>query len=189
MLNVIKPALLESVELRQQLLNNPTFLEQLSEAIQEIMKTVKAGGTIYSCGNGGSACDSIHLTEELVARYKAERPGIRARHLVDPAILSCWANDYEYRDVFVRQIETFCGARDLLVCISTSGKSPNILAAAKAAKAKGTYVLGLSGKDGGELKGLCDLCLCIPSAETARIQELHITLIHIICECLEPGKA
>lgn len=127
----------------------------------------------------------MHLVEELVARYKRERPGVRAHHFGDPSTLTCWSNDYSFEGAYERQVKTFCGPNDLLIAISTSGNSKNIVRAVTAAKALGTYVVGFLGKDGGVLKPLCNTAIVVPSSETERIQEVHITIIHILCELLE----
>lgn len=179
--------LLNSSKLKEQLANDGAFTEAVAKGAEQLMSTVKRGGTIYSCGNGGSTADAIHLTEELVARYKRERPGIKAMHLMDPAVLTCWSNDYSYESAFARQAEVFCGPADTFIGISTSGNSKNVIAAVKAAKAKGAFTIGLLGKDGGALKSLCDLPLVVPGKETERIQEVHITVIHAWCELVEVG--
>jgi D-sedoheptulose 7-phosphate isomerase len=176
---------LASAKIKEALAKDPTFIKGIADSTHRLVNTVKAGGTIYTCGNGGSTADAIHLTEELVARYKRERPGIKAMHLMDPAVMTCWSNDYSFETVFARQVETFCSANDTVIGISTSGNSKNIIAAVKAAKAKGAFTIGLLGKDGGALNALCDLPLIVPAQETERIQEVHITIIHTWCELLE----
>lgn len=181
----IQELLSTSASIKNKLASDQSFMNEVAVAARRMIATVQAGGTIYSCGNGGSTADAIHLTEELVARYKRERPGIKAMHLMDAAVLTCWTNDYKFESVFARQVETFCGPADCLIGISTSGNSKNIIEAVKAAKQKGTYTIGLLGKDGGALKSLCDSALVVPSQETERIQEAHITVIHIFCELLE----
>lgn len=185
MQQIIKDILLASSSLKSALAADAKFLSLVSEAAEQLAKTVKSGGTIYACGNGGSACDAAHLSEELVARYKRERPGIKAMHFGDPGTLTCWGNDYDYATAFERQAQTFCAANDTLVAISTSGNSANILKATAAARAKGCRVIGLTGKDGGKLKDACDFAIVVPAKETERIQEAHITIIHIWCELLE----
>lgn len=184
-MSTAKNAFLDSINIRQKILNDPKFLTSLQTATTKLVDVVRTGGTIYSCGNGGSACDAMHLTEELVARYKKDRPGIKAHHLMDPGTLTCWSNDYEFNGVFERQVETFCGPKDALIVFTTSGNSENILRAIKSAKSKGTLVIGLLGKDGGKAAPLCDVSLIVPSDATERIQEIHITLVHILCEALE----
>ena len=165
--------------------SNEQYCQSLFSVSEAIGRVIESGGTIYSCGNGGSACDAMHFTEELVARFKRERPGIRAMHFMDGATLTCWSNDYDFESAFERQAQTFCTDKDLLLAISTSGKSENILRAVKAAKKSRTFCVGLTGKDGGELKDLCDVTLLVPIQETERIQEAHIASIHILCELIE----
>lgn len=132
-----------SIALRTQLLADAQFISAVQSVAQRLKTILHSGGTIYACGNGGSACDSQHLVEELVARFKRDRPGFRAMHFLDPAVLTCWSNDVAYEDVFARQARTFCGPKDALVLISTSGKSNNVVQAAKAAREKGAYLVGL----------------------------------------------
>src|SRR5687767_15137408 len=145
----------------------------------------RAGNRLYACGNGGSACDAMHLVEELVARYKRERPGLPAHHLLDAPTLTCWSNDYDYATAFRRQVEAMVREGDVLVAISTSGNSPNVLAAVEAANERGALTVGLTGKDGGRMRALCAEALVVPSPATERIQEGHITVIHLLCELLE----
>ncbi len=175
----------DTINLRQTILSDKNFLQQISKAGEQLLKTVKSNGTVFACGNGGSACDAIHFCEELVARYKKDRPGMKAQHFMDPGVMTCWANDYSYTTLFERQASTFCEPNDTLVIFSTSGISENVIRAAKAAKAKGSFVLALLGKGGGELPPFADLSLIVPSNATERIQEIHITLVHIFCEILE----
>jgi len=145
----------------------------------------RAGNRLYACGNGGSACDAMHLVEELVARYKRERPGLPAHHLVDGPTLSCWANDYDWDSVFQRQVEAMVRPGDVLVALSTSGNSVNVIRAVEAADARGAVTLGLVGREGGRLAGLCTHALIVPAQATERIQEAHITIIHLLCELVE----
>ena len=184
-IDTTREILQSSVSLKSELATNQQFLSRIVQGGEALARTVKAGGTIYACGNGGSTCDAMHLTEELVARYKRNRAGIKAMHFMDPSVLTCWGNDFSFESAFERYAQTFCSAHDTLVAISTSGNSKNVLAAVKAAKAKNTTVLGLTGKDGGELAKLADINLVVPSSATERIQEVHITIIHAWCELLE----
>jgi D-sedoheptulose 7-phosphate isomerase len=186
--DTIKQILLQGVEIRKSVANDSSIIQSIHSASESLIECIKQGGTIYACGNGGSSNDAMHLTEELVARYKRERPGIRAMHFMDAAVLTCWSNDYNFESVFERQVNTFCTKKDVLIAISTSGNSKNILKAAEAAKKIGTKVIGLSGKDGGELKETSDISIIIPAQETERIQEMHITVIHIFCELIELNK-
>jgi D-sedoheptulose 7-phosphate isomerase len=157
----------------------------VARAAGRVAEAFRAGNRLYACGNGGSACDAMHLVEELVARYKRDRPGLPAHHLLDAPTLTCWSNDYEFDTAFSRQVEAMGRAGDVLVAISTSGNSPNVLRAAQVARERGMLVLGLSGRDGGALGALCDELLVVPAQATERIQEGHITLIHLLCELVE----
>jgi D-sedoheptulose 7-phosphate isomerase len=158
---------------------------QVVRAAGLVSGVFRAGGRLFACGNGGSACDAMHLTEELVARFRRDRPGLAAHHLLDAPTLTCWANDHDFASAFRRQVEALARTGDVLVAISTSGASPNVLQAAEEARSRGVAVLGLTGGGGGALAGLCDECLVVPSSETARVQEAHVTLIHLLCELVE----
>lgn len=164
-------------------------LREMTPAIVRTARLVadafRAGNRLYACGNGGSACDAMHLVEELVARYKRERPGLPAHHLLDAPTLTCWSNDYDFASAFRRQVEALARPGDVLVAISTSGGSANVLAAAEAARAREVIVVGLLGRDGGAIAPLCDEALVVPASATERIQEAHITLIHLLCELVE----
>lgn len=175
----------ESATLKASLASNASFVSAVGAASKRLAECAKSGGTIFACGNGGSSCDAAHLCEELVARYKRDRPGIKALHFSDPGVLTCWGNDISFEDAFARYAETFCGSKDVLVAISTSGNSKNVLKAVDAAKKNGTFVIGLTGKDGGKLAGVSDIAIVVPSSATERIQECHITCIHIWCELME----
>lgn len=181
-LQLIRDALDESARVKLALRDRAADVARVALRLAE---TFRAGHRLYACGNGGSACDAMHLVEELVARYKRDRPGLPAHHLLDAPTLTCWSNDYEYATAFSRQVETLARAGDVLVAISTSGNSPNVVRAAQAARAGGVWVLGLAGKDGGALRDFSDELLVVPSAATERVQEGHITLIHLLCELVE----
>jgi D-sedoheptulose 7-phosphate isomerase len=181
----IASLLSESASLKATLSKDASFIAAINASAKQLAECAKSGGTIFACGNGGSTCDAMHLCEELVARYKRNRPGIKAMHFMDPSVLTCWGNDFSFDTAFARYAETFCTPRDVLVAISTSGNSKNVLAAVEAAKAKGTFVIGLAGKDGGKLASLSDIALVVPSQATERIQEVHITCVHIWCELME----
>ena len=164
-------------------INNQSKL--LASIVSELADCVKNGGRIYACGNGGSACDAMHLTEELIARYLRERPGIAAHHLNDPSAITCWANDYEFDSVFERQVQTLVTKKDFLFCFSTSGNSKNVVLAAQAAKKIGAKTVAMTGKDGGVLKETSTFPIVIESEITSHIQEAHITIVHILCDLLE----
>jgi D-sedoheptulose 7-phosphate isomerase len=155
--------------------------------------TSRAGGTIYAFGNGGSACEAIHLVEELVARYLMERPGIKAQHFLDTAVVTCWGNDYDYQQAFSRQAETHVEAKDVVFAFSTSGNSLNVLNGIEAANKKGAKTILIGGKDGGKAKDLVTIPLIVNAPRTMRIQEAHLLIVHLICHLLEnrlfPEKA
>jgi D-sedoheptulose 7-phosphate isomerase len=179
---LIEEALEESARVKRALIEQAPLIHRLAVRIAD---SFRAGGRLYACGNGGSACDAMHLVEELVARYKRDRPGLPAHHLMDAATLTCWSNDYEYATAFQRQVETMVRPGDVLVAISTSGNSANIVATVEPARSRGALTIGLAGKDGGRLRGLCEEILIVPSDATERIQEGHITVIHLLCDLVE----
>lgn len=149
-------------------------------------KTLREGGTLFFAGNGGSAADAQHIATEYVVRYQSTRPAMRAIALTtDTSLLTACANDLGFDEVFARQIEALGEPGDLLILHSTSGESPNVIRAAQAARARGVGVVAFLGKDGGNLKALADVALVIPSGETARIQELHLAIEHVICDLVE----
>lgn len=174
-----------SASIKSAIANDKNLLRAIEHAGLELLAAIKRHGVIYSCGNGGSTSDAMHLTEELVARYKRERPGIKAMHFMDPGVLTCWSNDYAFEGVFERQVKTFCTKADALVAISTSGNSKNVINAVQAAKVLGTKTIGLLGKNGGKLASMCDIPIVVPADDTERIQECHITIIHAWCEMIE----
>jgi len=154
--------------------------------VQAGQTCLKHKGKIIFFGNGGSASDAQHLATELTVRYKENRPALASLALnTDTSALTAIGNDFGYDAVFSRQIEALCKPEDLVIGISTSGTSPNVLKALETAKAIGATTVGLGGRDGGQLPYLCDIALIIPHDETARIQEMHITLGHAFCQALE----
>jgi D-sedoheptulose 7-phosphate isomerase len=162
--------------------------EDIAVVGQLMVDVLAQGGTIYWCGNGGSAADSQHLAAELVGRFKGDRRALRSAALsTDSSVLTCVANDYSYDSIFSRQIEALGRAGDLLVGISTSGNSGNVLKAFEVAKQLGLHTVGLLGKDGGKAKRMADHSIVIPSDATARIQESHILIGHTFCDLIEEG--
>lgn len=148
--------------------------------------SIKSGGKIVFFGNGGSAADAQHLATELTVRYKTDRAPIAALALTtDTSTLTATGNDFGFEHLFARQIEALCGAGDTAIGISTSGNSANVLRALEAAKAKGMTAAGMTGRDGGKMVGLAGPLLIVPSDDTARIQEMHIVLGHMLCGALE----
>lgn len=179
---VIVDALEESARVKRALTSYADDILRIGDRIASAFREDKR---LYACGNGGSAADAMHLVEELVARYKRDRPGFPAQHFLDAATLTCWSNDYEFETVFSRQVETMLREGDVLVAISTSGNSPNVLRAVEAANERGGLSIGLTGRNGGRLRELCDEVLIVPAEATERIQEAHITVIHLLCEIVE----
>ena len=162
----------------------------INEIGRLLIACIQDGGCVFWLGNGGSAADSQHLAAEMVGRFEQERPGIRSLALTtDTSALTSIGNDYGFDRIFARQIEALGRPGDLVIGISTSGNSPNVLAAVQAAHDLGMGTVGLSGRDGGKLKALADLCLVAPSDNTARIQEAHILVGHILCDLVERQAA
>ena len=163
-----------------------TMGAELDEALRLVRDTVKAGGTLFFCGNGGSAADAQHVATEYVVRYTRNRRAYPAVALTtDTSLLTAAGNDLGFDQVFARQVEALAGPGDLLVIHSTSGNSPNVLRAAEAARAAGAKVLAFSARDGGALRALADHAVVIPTDRTDRAQELHLCLEHIICDIVE----
>lgn len=147
---------------------------------------LRAGGTLFFAGNGGSAADAQHVAAEYVVRYATNRPALRAVALTtDTSLLTACANDMGFDEVFARQIEALGRPGDALSLHSTSGESPNVIRAAQSAKARGVTVVAFLGKSGGQLKDLADVTFLVPSDDTARIQEIHLAVEHLICEMVE----
>lgn len=171
------------------LLNSMASLEaDLTAAVDAVVRAFAEGKKILLCGNGGSAADAQHIACELVGRFFRERRAVPAIALTtDTSILTAVANDYSFDDVFARQVAAFGQPGDVLIAITTSGNSKNVIRAAEAARERGLTVIGLTGRAGGKLKELSNPCLCVPSDSTPRIQEMHILLGHILCEIVEEG--
>ncbi len=151
-----------------------------------LLRTFRAGGKVLICGNGGSAADAQHIAAEFVGRYEVERKALPAIALTtDTSALTALANDYDFDRIFARQVEALGSKDDCLIAISTSGNSPNVIAAVMTARKMGMKVLGMTGSGGKKLASLCDQCLMVPSGRTARVQEAHITVAHIWCEMVE----
>ncbi|OIN99924.1 MAG: phosphoheptose isomerase [Elusimicrobia bacterium CG_4_10_14_0_2_um_filter_56_8] len=158
----------------------------IKEIAAALAKTALAGGKILICGNGGSAADSQHIAGELVGRFKKERRAIAAVSLsTDTSVLTCLGNDYGFDRVFERQVEALGRPGDLLIAISTSGSSPNVLKAAVKAREIGMQVVGFFGRNGGAILPHCSLSFLAPGTDTPRVQEMHILAAHIICELVE----
>jgi D-sedoheptulose 7-phosphate isomerase len=164
----------------------PPMASAVSRAVDMIYSSLAAGGQLLIAGNGGSAADAQHIAAELTGRFFRERRPFRAIALhVNTSALTAIGNDYGFERVFARELTAHARAGDVLLAISTSGNSRNILCAIEAARQSNVAVIGLAGESGGQLQSVCDLCLCVPSKSTPRIQEMHITIGHTICELLE----
>ncbi len=184
---VFQTQLNASVAVLQSLAQQADLIEAIAARVYE---TVAQGRLLLTCGNGGSATDAQHLAEELIGRYRSNRRALPAIALTaDSSALTCIANDLGYESVFARQIEGLGKPGDLLLCFSTSGNSPNILAALRTARERGLGTIALLGKDGGRARELADLALVVPVADTARIQEAHLQVLHYICEVVEVAIA
>ncbi len=184
----MKEHIRESIAVKERLLKDDAFLRTLGEVVEELRGVYERGGKILIVGNGGSAADAQHFAAEITCQFKETRRGYPALALhTDTSAMTAWGNDKSFDTVFARQVEAHGRAGDALVVISTSGNSKNLIAAAKEARVKGLRIVGLLGRDGGELVsgGYCDHVLIVPSEETPRIQESHILLIHIICDALD----
>lgn len=166
-------------------MNNPQNIHGVNSAIKLMVDAYRTNGRAFSCGNGGSMCDAMHFAEELTGRFRKERAPLAAMAINDPSHLTCVANDYGYDFVFSRYVEAWGNKGDVLLAISTSGNSPNVINAVESAKKKGLKVVGLLGKNGGKLKDMVDIALVVDSQISDRIQEVHIKCIHIFIEGIE----
>ncbi len=186
MIQLISERIEESILTKQLILDNEGIKETIYEIAKEIKKSFSNNGKIILCGNGGSATDALHFAGEIVGRFQKERepwPAIVLNSNV--ASMTAIANDYEYDEIYKRQAIAFTQKQDVFFGISTSGNSTSVIKAMEAAKEKGTKTVALTGKDGGRLSQIADFSIVVPSSNTARIQESHIMIIHIICEIVE----
>lgn len=166
-----------------------SLVDVIAEAAELMVQCLLAGNKFLSCGNGGSACDALHFSGEMLNRFEAERPSLPAIALsADISTITAIGNDYSYNDIFAKQIKALGNAGDILLAITTSGNSKNILSAVEAAHNRDVHVIALTGKDGGELAnhlGPNDIEIRVPSDSTARIQETHILTIHCLCDIID----
>src|SRR5699024_8276003 len=185
-LTQIKAELTQAADVLDKFLSDDKNIELIQQAALIIADSFKAGGKVLSCGNGGSHCDAMHFAEELTGRYRENRPGYPAIAISDVSHLSCVSNDFGYEFVFSRFIEAVGKEGDVLLGISTSGNSGNIIKAISAAREKGMKVITLTGKDGGKMAGTADIEIRVPHFGYAdRIQEIHIKVIHILIQLIE----
>lgn len=186
MKDTIKQRIKESIEVKKGLLENEKLLNILENLVREIIIAIKSGHKLVLCGNGGSASDALHFAGEIVGRFIKERSAWPAVVLnADVATMTAIGNDYGYDDIFSRQAQGHCQEGDVFIGISTSGNSENVLRAVDMAKSKGCKIAALLGKDGGKIAKVVDYPIVVHCNITARVQESHILLIHIICELVE----
>ncbi len=182
----IKSRFVESAEIKLKVAQDDKLMEKILTIANDIIKGLKNGKKVMICGNGGSAADAQHIAAELLGKFYLSRKAMPAIALnTNVSVLTAVANDYSYDDVFSRQVEGLGKEGDILIGISTSGNSKNVINAIKKGKEMGIETIGFSGKNGGKMKELCDICICVPSDSTPRIQEAHITVGHVICEIVE----
>lgn len=185
-LTTISDCLRESIAVKNKTLDDHALLQQVAEVAKKCADACLAGKKVLFAGNGGSAADAQHLAGEFVSRFNYDRPGLTAFALtVDTSVLTSIGNDYGYEEVFARQIQACAKEGDVLIGLSTSGNSPNIVKALALARSMGVFTVAMTGTTGGKMLSHCDICIRVPSQDTPRIQECHITLGHIICGLVE----
>ena len=188
--DIIRTELNEAAETLNKFISDPANIESIQRAAVLLADSFKAGGTVISCGNGGSHCDAMHFAEELTGRYRENRPGYPAIAISDVSHISCVGNDFGYEYIFSRYLEAVGQKGDVLLGISTSGNSGNVIKAIEAARAKGMKVITLTGKDGGKMDGSADVEIRVPHFGFAdRVQEIHIKVIHILILLIEKEMA
>jgi D-sedoheptulose 7-phosphate isomerase len=184
----IKEAIQQSIEVKAKLLSDEVLLNEISKIVLVCTDALKSGGKVLFCGNGGSAADAQHLAAELSGRFYFDRPPLDSEALhVNTSYLTAVANDYSFDEIFSRLVKAKGRKGDILIGLSTSGNSPNVLKAFEAAKDIGMITVGLTGETGGKMKEISSILIRIPSKDTPRIQESHILVGHIICELIESG--
>ena len=179
---MVRQRLAEAASLLQEFRQDQAVLEAFEAFVSAVVDCFRRRGRVLVCGNGGSMCDAMHFAEEWSGRFKEDREPYPAIALSDPAHLSCVANDYGYEQVFARQVKALGHPGDVLVVLTTSGKSRSIVRAAEVARTQGLTVVGCLGKGGGEVRDLCDIVLHAPGETSDRIQELHMLALHIVIE-------
>ncbi|MFN4284502.1 MAG: SIS domain-containing protein [Lacibacter sp.] len=186
MLNSIIQTIQASIAVKQAIIANPQLVARIAESIETITTCFRSGHRLWLCGNGGSAADAQHLAAEFSGRFYYDRKPLPAEALhVNTSYLTAVANDYSYDAVYARLVQAFAQKGDVLIGISTSGNSPNIVKAFETARHMQVHTIGFTGESGGALRQLSDILINVPSADTPRIQESHITIGHIICEAVE----
>ena len=184
----MKERIIEAIKTHRKMLDEleKTAIETITAAAELIIDSLKSGGTLYICGNGGSAADAQHIAGEFIGRFLRERKAMPAVALsTDTSVLTCVGNDYSFDDVFTRQVEALVGENDCLWALSTSGISANIVAAAKLAKDKGAKIIAFTGRSESKLEKIADVCVCAEAEISPRSQEIHQLAYHIICDLVE----
>lgn len=184
-LNSIRCALLEAQDVLNRFTQNPENIATIAKTAKIMRDVFERQGKIFTCGNGGSLCDAIHFAEECVGKFRGDRRPLPAIALSDAGAITCTANDFGFAEVFARPLLALGHPGDLLVVLSTSGNSDNVVRAAESAKSRGMQVFGLLGRGGGKLKHHCDIYLIAPGDTADRIQEIHIKVLHILIEHVE----
>lgn len=183
---IIQGNLREAAGVLDQFMNEDENIRKIEEAAEMMAHAIRSGGKIISCGNGGSLCDAMHFAEELSGRFRDNRRALPALSISDPSHITCVGNDYGFDHIFSRYIDAVGKEGDVLLAISTSGNSSNVIAAIAAARAAGMKVVGLTGKDGGKMAGICDVEIRAPHTSYAdRAQEIHIKVIHSLIQLIE----
>ena len=175
----------ESIKTLEVFSKDPKQIEKCGEFSKILVHAYRHSQVVFSCGNGGSHCDAMHFAEEMTGRYRKDRRPLGALALGDPSHVTCVSNDYGFEHIFSRQLEGLGRQGDVLIGLSTSGNSKNVIRAIQVAKQKGIITVGLLGRDGGQMKDLVDLAIVVPAQTSDRIQEMHIKLLHLVIEAVE----
>ncbi|NQY99448.1 MAG: D-sedoheptulose 7-phosphate isomerase [Bdellovibrionales bacterium] len=178
-------SLTEAQQVLTKFLEDPECMQNCAKFSQLLVQTFENGGNAFSCGNGGSHCDAMHFAEEFTGRYRKDRKPMGALALGDPSHVTCVSNDFGFDHIFKRQLEGLGRKGDLLIGLSTSGNSANVIAAVESAKSLGITTVGLLGKGGGKLKDIVDLAIVVPAETSDRVQEIHIKILHTVIETVE----
>ncbi len=186
MLEIIKSRIKRSIDVKQSMIDDDRLLDKIYVVVSKIIETYKNGGKVFLCGNGGSAADAQHIAAELSGRFYYDRPPLYAEALhTNTSYITAVANDYSYDDIYARYIKAAGNSGDVLIGISTSGNSQNVINALKQANDKDMFTVAFTGANGGKMKNIANILINIPSLDTPRIQEAHILVGHIICELVE----
>jgi len=185
MRELIKNSFIESQKILTLFLEDPENLDRVDQISAIIAQAFQSGNRVYSCGNGGSTCDAMHFAEELTGRYRSDRKALPAQAFADASHITCVGNDFGFDYIFSRAVEAYGQPGDVLLVFTTSGNSPNILEAIRAARGRNMKTIGLLGRDGGQAKSRVDLPIIVPAQGSDRIQEIHIKIVHIVIEAIE----